>query len=475
MVDLEIECIDKIIKKIDSDSESDNVKRVERELWTKIKDTAINGRRTGLGMTGLGDTVAMLNMQYGAEDSISIIEQITKTMALSSYRESCNLAKERGPFSIYNFQKERGNVFIERLFEADPELRVLHKKHGRRNIAISTIAPCGSVSTLTQTTSGIEPVFMLKYTRRKKITENDIGGIADYTDDMGDKWQEYEVHHHGLKKWFDVTKETDINNSPYANATALEINWKAGVDLQAAAQKWICHSISKTCNLPKHATTQDVDEVYRTGWKKGLKGITVYREGSRSGVLIETNAEESLSTTPAPKRPEELTCHIHHATIKGEKWTILVGLMNEHPYEVMGGLQKYIEIPKKYNAGLLIKHAYKTKNSRYDLSIGKNGDTILVKDIVAVFDNPNYAGFTRTISLALRHGAAIHYVVEQLQKDREMDMFSFSKVIARVLKLYIKDGTTASEKNCISCNASDSLHYQEGCVTCVSCGWSRCS
>jgi ribonucleoside-diphosphate reductase alpha chain len=479
MVDLEIECVDKILAKIDTDPEPDNTKLVERNLWNKIKDAALGGRRTGLGMTGIGDAIAMLDLKYGDKSAQKEIEKITKTLALSAYRESCNLAKERGPFSIYNFQKERGNAFIERLFSADPELRSLHEKYGRRNIALTTIAPCGSVSVETQTTSGIEPAFMLKYTRRKKLTENDTSARVDFVDDLGDKWQEFDVYHHGIKTWMDVTGETDIESSPYAGATAMEIGWEAGVDMQAAAQKWICHSISKTCNLPNSATVEDVDKIYRAGWKKGLKGMTVYRDGSRTGVLIDSddkhNKEEKFVMHEAPKRPEELSCHIHNITIKGEDWTMLVGLMDNRPYEIMGGLQKYIEIPKKYKSATLIKHSYKTKNSRYDLRIGKNGDIILVKDVVAVFDNPNHAGFTRTISLALRHGAAINYVVEQLQKDREMDMFSFSKVIARVLKNYIRDGTTASEKKCESCSAEDSLHYQEGCVTCISCGWSRCS
>ena len=247
--------------------------------------------------------------------------------------------------------------------------------------------------------------------------------------------------------------------------------------MQSAAQKWVCHAISKTINLPADVSVDEVKSVYWRGWKQGLKGVTVYRDGCRSGVLVGSPSdsdESQFKTHSAPRRSSELECSIHHATIKGEAWTILVGLMDDRPYEVMGGLQKYIEIPKKYKKGTIIKTPYKTKNSRYDLKIGKNGDEILIKDIVQMFDNPNHAGFTRTISLALRHGAPIHYIVEQLQKDTEMDMFSFSKVIARVLKSYIKDGTVPGKTTCENCGAEDTLIYQEGCATCTACGHGKC-
>ena len=476
LIDLELECVEKIMKKISADPEHDDVKAAELRLWKRIKKAAIDGRRTGLGVTGLGDTLAMLGLTYGSSASIEQTESIYKCLALSSYFSSCVLAAERGAFNAYDYEKEKNNEFIKRIFEADPKLRNLHKKHGRRNIAITTTAPCGSVSVLTQTTSGIEPAFMLKYTRRKKINPNDDTATVDFVDDLGDRWQEFDVYHHGFKQWMETSGKTEIAQSPYHLATANEIDWSAAVDLQAAAQKWVCHAISKTINLPADVTTDDVKQVYWRGWKAGLKGVTVYRDGCRSGVLV---AEPSTDTDKfqshsAPKRPEELDCSIHHATIKGEAWTILIGLMDGRPYEVMGGLQKYIEIPKKYRKGTIIKRHYKTKNSRYDLKIGKNGDTILIKDIVDVFDNPNHAGFTRTISLALRHGAPIQYVVEQLQKDTEMDMFSFSKVIARVLKSYIKDGTVPGKSVCENCGAEGTLVYQEGCVMCTSCGHGKC-
>lgn len=476
LIDLELECIDKIIAKIESDPEPMDTRRVELDLWDRIKKAALDGRRTGLGVTGLGDTLAMLGLRYGSPESIEMTESIYKAMATASYFSSCVLASERGSFPVYDFAKEKEHKFMQRLFAADPKLEKLHRKYGRRNIAITTTAPCGSVSVLTQTTSGIEPAFMLEYTRRKKINPNDDTAVVDFVDDLGDKWQEFTVYHHAFKEWMNTTGMTEVEDSPYDNSTANEINWESAVDLQSAAQKWVCHAISKTINLPKDVSVEDVKKVYWRGWKAGLKGVTVYRDGCRSGVLVtkDDNTDVKFKSQSAPKRTSELKCSIHHATIKGEAWTILVGLMDGRPYEVMGGLQRYIEIPKKYRKGTIIKHPYKTKNSRYDLRIGKNGDTILIKDIVSVFDNPNHAGFTRTISLALRHGAPINYVVEQLQKDTEMDMFSFSKVIARVLKGYIKDGTLPGQSVCESCGAEGALVYQEGCVMCTSCGHGKC-
>ena len=263
--------------------------------------------------------------------------------------------------------------------------------------------------------------------------------------------------------------------SPYFGATANEIDWVAKVKMQAAAQKWVCHAISNTTNIPANTDVETVKKIYLEGWRSGCKGVTVYRDGSRAGVLVDNKAKENkFHTHEAPERPSELKCSIHHASIKGEDWTILVGLLDGRPYEIMGGLQKFIEIPKKYKKGIIIKHPYKTKNSRYDLVIGKNGDSFVIKDLVSVFDNPNHAGFTRTISLALRHGAPIQYVVEQLQKDREMDIFSFSRVISRVLKTYIKDGTVPGKNGCENCGAEDTLKYQEGCVACTACGHSKC-
>ena len=297
------------------------------------------------------------------------------------------------------------------------------------------------------------------------------------------------MYHHGFKQWMDSTDpdcewekdspEIAVSHSPYAGATANEINWSSKVKLQAAAQKWICHAISNTTNLPADVDIDTVKDIYMMGWETGCKGVTVYRDGSRSGVLISSESKEenevSFLERHAIKRPETLECNIFHTSVKGQKWILLVGLLEGKPYEIIGGEADLIEIPKKYKVGMLSKRAYKTANSKYDLTVGKEDDILAIKDIVSVFDNPNYAGYTRTISLALRHGVPVQYLVEQMQKDKESDLFSFSKVIARCLKNYIIDGTIASDKNCNECGSENSLVYQEGCVTCASCGQSKCS
>ena len=485
MIDLEIEQIDKIIAKVEKDPEPDYVKRAERELWQFIKAQAIRGRRTGLGITGLGDTIAMLGQTYGSKKSIETVEEMYKWLAINSYDASIKLAKERGAFPICDVEREEGHPFLERIInELLPERIEDYRIHGRRNIANTTTAPAGSVSCLTQTTSGIEPAFQAIYKRRKKINPNDEDARVDFIDELGDKWTEYNVYHHGFAQWLsasDVNEELSnedlIGMSPYANATANDIEWTNKVDLQAAAQKWICHAISNTTNLPSDIDVDTVKDIYMKGWETGCKGITVYRDGSRSGVLVSANEKTEktdLTTRHAPKRPETLDCEIHHTTVKGERWVVLVGLLDGKPYEVMGGKAELIEIPKKYSTGKLTKRTFKTQTNKYDLAFGDEGDEIIIKDVVSVFDNPNHAGYTRTISLALRHGAPVQYLVEQLQKDKEMDMFSFSKCIARCLKKYIEDGCKASVSTCTNCGAEDTIIYQEGCQTCTACGFGAC-
>ena len=471
MIDLEIEQIDKILAKIESDPEKSDTKTPERLLWLKIKEVARSGRRTGLGVTGLGDTIAMLGQRYGDDNSIETVEEIYKWLSLASYEESIQLAKERGAFPIFDAAKEEDHPFISRVVSelVDP-VQDDYKQYGRRNIANTTTAPAGSVSCLTQTTSGIEPAFMLYYKRRKKVQN---GEEVMFVDDLGDEWTEFMVYHHGFKQWLDtdsnVYDEDDIQvaarRSPYYGATANEIDWRAKVKLQSVAQKWICHAISNTTNLPAGIDVETVKDIYMLGWELGCKGVTVYRDGSRSGVLVSTDdkkEEKSFGERHAPKRPDELECDIYHTSVKGQKWVVLVGLLDGKPYEVIGGEASQIEIPRKFKKGKLNKRTFKTANSKYDLTIGED-DPLLVKDVVSMFDNANYAGYTRTISLALRHGAPVQYLVEQMQKDKEADLFSFSKVIARCLKNYIVDGTTV-DKTCPHCGAEGSLVYQEGCV-----------
>ena len=482
MIDIEIEQIDKILTKIDNDPETDETKYYERNLWHTIRQVAVDGRRTGLGVTGLGDAIAMLGQTYGDDDSIETVEEIYKWLSLASYEESIQLAKERGAFPIFDASKEEGHPFISRVVNelVDP-VQADYRQYGRRNIANTTTAPAGSVSCLTQTTSGIEPAFMLYYKRRKKAVN---GEEVMFVDDLGDEWTEFTVYHHAFKKWIDSSLDPNIGQidtedlvqmSPYAGATANEIDWRAKVKLQSVAQKWICHAISNTTNLPADIDVETVKDIYMLGWELGCKGVTVYRDGSRSGVLVSTEEkkEEKFGERHAPKRPETLDCDIFHTSVKGQKWVVLVGLMDGKPYEVIGGEAEMIELPRRIKNGTLTKRAFKTTNSKYDLSIGDTEDTLNIKDVVSVFANANHAGYTRTISLALRHGVPVQYLVEQMQKDREADLFSFSKVIARCLKNYIVDGTEV-DKTCSNCGAEGSLVYQEGCVTCKSCGHGKC-
>lgn len=486
IIDLEIECIDRIIAKIEADPEPPEVKAVEFNLWKKIRDMNESGRRTGLGITALGDALAMLGVRYGSPESIDMTFKIYRALAVGSHTSSCIMAKERGAFPLFNYELEKDHPYLNSIFEdCSPDTKRLWKKSGRRNIANTTTAPAGSVSALTQTTSGIEPVFMLSYVRRKKHNPSDKNARVDFVDAMGDQWQEFTVYHHGVKKWMQATGESDIQKSPYWGATSAEIDWVASVDIQAAAQKSIDHSISKTCNLPEQVTKDLVSQVYMRAWESGCKGFTVYRDKCRDGVLVnksETKKKESKDGRPneieyvmAPKRPLELNCEIKKVKISGEAWTIFVGLLNGKPYEVFGGLSKYVDIPNKYKTGRIVKNGKVEGITSYNLIIGEGDDQMLIKDIANVFDNANFGAFTRTISLALRHGTPVQYVVEQLLKDKHSNVTSFSKIIARVLKNYIADGTkSTSEKKCPDCGAEGPFIYEDKCVKCASCGWSKC-
>jgi len=480
MIDLEIEQIQKILSKIDSDPEPSNVKVIEKNMWKNIESRARLGRRTGLGITALGDTIAALGLTYGCEDSITKTEQIYKSLAIASHSESIRLASERGCFPAWKFEAEKDHEYLNKILDAcSREIYQMYLKTGRRNIANTTTAPVGSVSCLTQTTSGIEPAYLLNYKRRRKVTTS--SERVDFIDDLGDKWQMYDVFHKGVLEWMDITGCDDITKSPYFGATSNEIDWAKSVELQAAAQKWIDHSISKTCNLPKAATREVVADVYMRAWLTGCKGFTVYRDGSRDGVLV---ASEDTSRTHelddkglprmAPKRPEHLECEIHRARIGDENWIIFVGIRNNKPFEIFGGLSEYVEIPRKWKQGKIRKRSRKTVESKYDLMLGAGEDELVVKDIVSVFSNPNHTAFTRTLSLSLRHGVPVQFLVEQLMKDKEADLFSFSRIIARCLKKYIADGTKASNGTIINCCSEPNVVYQEGCATCLTCGSAKC-
>lgn len=485
LIDLELECIDGILAKINNDPEPADVKKIEVDLWNKIREACVNGRRTGLGLTAIGDTFAALGIRYGSDESIEMTDKIYKGLALGAYTSTVQLAKERGPFPAFDYELEKDHVFLNRIFDLDENLAKDWKKYGRRNIALTTTAPAGSVSVLTQTTSGIEPAFEVVYKRRKKINPNDKEATVDFVDDLGDKWQEHTVYHHQFKKWMEVTGKSNVEDSPYWKARANDVDWVAKVKVQAAAQKWICHSISNTTNVPNETPVEVIKDIYMTGWESGCKGVTVYRDGCRSGVLVtETEAKPKASENGfmdhhAPKRPKELPCDVISTTVQGQKWTFFVGLHEGRPYEIMGGLSKFISIPKRVKVGKIVKHngaenPVPRYDFHYDFETSAEDETI-VKDISTVFENATNAAFTRTISLALRHGTPVQYIVEQLIKgsEKDDDLFSFSRAANRVLKHYIKDGTKASEKKCPSCGSSN-LVYQEGCVSCKDCGHSKC-
>jgi ribonucleoside-diphosphate reductase alpha chain len=458
LVELELEKLETIKGACDTES--------ERLLWNKLYTACVNGRRTGLGTHGLADAIARLNFAYDSDEAIEIIGKIYETIRDTAYLESVYLAQERGVFPIFDWQKEKNNPYIKSL---PKNLSEKIETFGRRNISILTNAPTGSVSIMSQTSSGLEPVFKNSYIRRRKLSHNEQDIEPDFIDDLGDRWLEYKVFHHNVREYLEMFGAVA---PPDFFVESEDIDWTKRVEVQAAIQRSIDHSISSTINLPKGTDPAVVSKIYMKGWKAGLKGITVYVDGSRSGVLIKEGKERFPHHT-APKRPIELPCNIHRATIQGEKWVIMVGLLDGKPYEVMGGLSNLVEIPRSREVGILVKNPRKTMNAIYDLKIGKNGDTLIVKDLVRVFDNPNHSAFTRMISLALRTGANIQYVVEQLQKDRDSDMFSFAKCVARVLKGYITDGSRATEKICTECN-QEGLIYVEGCATCKACGFAKC-
>ncbi len=468
LIELETEKLQSIVNKVDTQDEKD--------LWSKLLSACIKGRRTGLGTLGLADALAMLTLTYAGKDSLDMTDKIYEALKIYAYQESVSLAKERGAFPVFDWDKEKNNSFISRLPES---LKREMSEFGRRNISLLTNAPTGTCSIAAQTSSGIEPIFRLSYTRRKKLNHNEKDITPDFVDDMGDKWKEFEVYHHGISNYWSVHGEASIDHLPDYFITSDKIDWNNRIQIQSIIQSHIDHSISSTINLPANTSSEIVDSLYIKAWKNGLKGVTIYVDGSRSGVLVnkDEKSPSKIVYRSAPKRSEILDCTVHRATIKGEDWTILVGLMDGQPYEIFGGLSEYVEIPKKIAYGRIRKRSRKTMPSKYDLIIGKNGDEITIKDIVSVFDNPNHTAFTRTLSLAMRHGVPVHYLVEQLQKDKDADLFSLSRVIARCLKKYIADGTKPGNGN-INCNCESpeqcNVVYQEGCATCLTCGYAKC-
>ena len=494
IIDLELEKIEAIQEKIDSDPESAEVKWAEKKLWDKIYSKSSKGRRTGVGITAEGDMLAAMGMRYGSEEAIEFSEEVHKILALTAYSSSVQLAKERGAFEIFDYKREENNPFINRLREADPALYEEMKIHGRRNIACLTIAPTGTVSIMTQTTSGIEPVFMPVYKRRRKVNPNDPEVRVDFTDENGDTFEEYIVYHHKFVEWMkksgiDTTKrysQVEIDNivarSPYAKATSNDIDWVAKVQMQGRIQKWVDHSISVTINLPNNVDEKLVNELYVTAWRCGCKGCTVYRDGSRAGVLVSTESKaekkesEIMKPTITEVRPTILEADVVRFQNNKEKWVAFIGLLNGEPYEIFTGQQDDedgIPLPKNVTHGIIIKHTNEDGTKRYDFQFeNKIGYKTTIEGLSERF-NPEFWNYAKLISGVLRYKMPIEQVIKlisSLELDED-NINTWKNGVERALKRYIKDGTSTAEK-CPNCKQP--LIFEEGCLHCPSCGYSKC-
>ena len=496
IIDLEQEKIQAILAKIDSDPQDDETKFTEYSLWKKIDRKCEEGRRTGVGITAEGDMLAAMNLRYGTTEATDFAVQVQRALALAAYRSSVIMAKERGAFKLFDVNREKDNPFINRLREADPELYEMMKQYGRRNIACLTIAPTGTTSLMTQTTSGIEPVFMAVYKRRRKVNPNDPKVHIDYVDESGDAFEEYIVYHQKFLTWmkangYDVEKkytqdELDelLARSPYHKATANDVDWVEKVRMQGAIQKWVDHSISVTVNLPNDITEEVVNEIYITAWKSGCKGCTIYRDGSRSGVMIEVKKKDKpeMPYCKQPEvtetRPESLECDVVRFQNNKEKWVAFVGLLDGYPYEIFTGLQdddEGIVLPKSVTKGRIIKKACEDGTKRYDFQFeNKRGYKTTVEGLSEKF-NKEYWNYAKLISGVLRYRMPVERVIKlvsSLQLGDE-NINTWKNGVERALKKYIKDGTKASGQICPNCG-HESLIYQEGCLICKNCGASRC-
>lgn len=496
IIDLELEKIQQILNKINSDPEDDETKSTERRLWEKIYKKSSMGRRTGVGITAEGDMLAALNYRYGTDEATDFSEEVHKTLALAAYRSSTMMAKDRGAFEIFDAKREEQNPFINRLREADPELYDLMVKYGRRNIACLTIAPTGTTSLMTQTTSGIEPVFLPVYKRRRKVNPNDVNVHIDFIDATGDAFEEYIVFHPKFVTWMESQgynpakhysqEEIDelVQKSPYYKATSNDVDWMKKVDMQGRIQKWVDHSISVTINLPNDATEELVDQLYVEAWKSGCKGCTVYRDGSRDGVLVAASSDKKEELPPCKppvvieERPKTLDCDVVRFQNNKEKWVAFVGLLDGRPYEIFTGLQdddEGISLPKSITHGHIIKNVDEFGNKRYDFQFeNKRGYKTTVEGLSEKF-NKEYWNYAKLISGVIRYRMPIDNVIKlvsQLQLDSE-NINTWKNGVERALKKYVSDGTAVKGKKCPNCG-NETLIYQEGCLICTSCGASRC-
>jgi ribonucleoside-diphosphate reductase alpha chain len=497
IIDLEVEKIDHILEKVANDPEEKEIKATELRLWEKIRKKCIEGRRMGLGITAEGDMLAGLNLKYGSDEAIAFAVKVQKSLAVNAYAASVDLAIERGAFEIYDSELEKSNPFIQRLAEANPNLYDQMKLYGRRNIALLTIAPTGTTSLMSQTTSGIEPVFQVSYKRRRKVNPNDKSVKVTFIDDSGDQWEEYHVLHHKFADWLELNgyspdqvrhlqeeelKEL-VSKSPYFNATANDIDWVQKVKMQGAIQKWVDHSISVTVNIPKGTSVDMVGNIYQTAWESGCKGITVYREGSRSGVLIsdskkkQENKDASFTETHSPRRPKKLEAEVIRFQNDHEKWIAVVGLLEGKPYEVFTGkAEDTFVLPKSVSKGWVTKEKNGGFKNRYDFQyLDKDGYNVKYEGLSRSFDK-EYWNYAKLISGVLRHGMPLPYVVDLVSG---LDLGSkhintWKNGVVRALKQFIPDGTNATIKSCNNCGDPEGLVYKEGCLICKSCGYSKC-
>ncbi len=479
LVDLELEAITRILDKVKSDPEPDDVKSEEMKTWELLYNAGKKGRRTGLGFTALADTVAALGYSFDSDAAIVEIEAIMKEKCRAEFDSSIDMSIERGSFEGFNQQIEDTSEFVQMLQVELPELYSRMMENGRRNISISTVAPTGTLSMLAQTSSGIEPIFLLSYKRRRKINTQNKKSKVDFVDEMGDKWEEFDVHHAKLKEWMDITGETDISKNPYQGSTASELNWKKRVEIQAVVQKYVTHSISSTINLPNDVSKERVGEIYLESWLKGLKGITVYRDGSRAGVLVshDDKLEEAIVETTPPKRPKRIEADILRFMNNNEKWIAVVGLINGRPYEIFTGkAEDSFFLPLWVEKGFIIKDKNEDGKSRYDFQYcDKESYKVTIEGLSRSFDKESW-NYAKLISGVLRHGMPLPYVVDLVSNlDFHHDNINNWKGgVTRALKKYITDGTKAPDHKCGECGDMDGLIYEEGCLKCKSCGHSKC-
>ena len=484
LVDLELEAVEKILAKIDADPEPDYIKQVELETWKLLYDTGRKGRRTGLGFTALADAVAALNIKFDTDEALQVVDDIMKTKMTAEFNSSIDMAITRGQFHGFNRNIEDTSEFVQMLSNEFPDLYERMMENGRRNISISTVAPTGSLSMLAQVSSGIEPVFMLSYVRRRKVNNADENAKVDFVDDMGDAFQEFTVYHKKLENWMQITGKSDIRKSPYAGATAPEIDWKKRVEMQALVQKYTTHSISSTINLPNEVTVDLVGDIYIDSWKKGLKGITVYRDGSRSGILISSDDKKEkepenkyITETFVAKRPDKIEAEVVRFHNESEKWLAVIGLVEGKPYEIFTGKMKdAFNLPQWVTKGWVIKNRNEDGTSRYDFQyIDAEGYKVTIEGLSRSFDK-EFWNYAKLISGVLRHGMPIPYVVDLIHNLNLYDehINTWKNGVARALKRFIPEGAQLKDKKCPNCSDPEGLVFEEGCLKCKSCGHSKC-